>query len=516
MVAGRRFVRPVLTAFGIAVAALAPAACRDDPTSGTRPFAIEASYASAPSLTVGTAVAPAPTFVVRNSLGDPLANIPVTVTVTTGNGTLVNAPLLSSAGPTSVGTWTLDTIAGVNELTITAGSAPPVKVTINGVADAVATLSSDTGPLTGLAGDFLNSAFTLRARDRFGNPVSGADVDLAVSQGGGVITPLSVSTDSDGRASGISWRLGRHGGAQQVVASLGAVRSEIPATIRSDFDPAMRFHGTALPDELQSALTSAINRLHAGIVADVVDVPVLNFDMSRCGIQGATVNETVDDLVIFAIVAPIDGVGRVLASAGPCILRTQSRFPVIGVMRFDSDDIPSLSSNGRLSAVVLHEMLHVIGIGTLWRARDMLIGSGSTDPRFIGNSAGHQCIAAGGLAPCGDGRVPVENSGGSGTVEVHWRESVFDVEVMTGFVEANGEMPLSAISFASLADLGYGINLLSADPFQVPTPGSVSPRLSPQLIAPWESVAQPLFDITSAGWIRPIAGRGPGGAGREN
>ena len=174
-------------------------------------------------------------------------------------------------------------------------------------------------------------------------------------------------------------------------------------------------------------------------MSDVSDVPVFNFDMSRCGIQGAIVNETIDDLVIFAIVTQIDGVGRVLASAGPCILRTQSRFPVIGVMRFDVDDIQSLSSNGRLASVVLHEMLHVIGIGTLWRARDMLIGSGSSDPRFIGNLAGNQCIVAGGFASCGDGRVPVENSGGSGTVEVHWRESVFDAEVMTGFVESNAD-----------------------------------------------------------------------------
>ena len=162
-----------------------------------------------------------------------------------------------------------------------------------------------------------------------------------------------------------------------------------------------------------------------------MDVPVLNFDMSRCGIQGAIVNETIDDLVIYAIVTQIDGIGRILASAGPCILRTQSRFPVIGVMRFDIDDIPLLSSNGRLPAVVLHEMLHVIGIGTLWRTRDMLWGSGSPDPRFIGSLAGTQCIASGGFSSCFDGRVPVENSGGSGTVEVHWRESVFDREVMS-------------------------------------------------------------------------------------
>jgi len=503
VVAGRRFVRLVGAAFGYAVSAFALAACGDDPTSGTTPFAIEASFASNPQVLVGSVVTPSPTFVVRNALGDPLANVPVTVKITGGRGTLLNAPVRSSAGPTSIGEWTLDTIAGVNQVTITAGSVPAANITLNGIADAAASIVVEGGPYNGLAGDFLSSPLLVKVRDRYANPVSGVTLDLAVSKGDGEVTPPRVMTDDNGVATGISWRLGRLGGVQQLVATSGSIRSEIPASIRSEFDPAMRFHG-AVPPEIASALTIAIDRLHAGIVGDVVDVPVLNFDMSRCGIQGAVVNETVDDLVIFALVTPIDGVGRVLASAGPCILRTQSGFPVIGVMRFDSDDIGQLSGNGRLPAVVLHEMLHVIGIGTLWRTRDMLMGSGSSDPRFIGNLAGTQCIAAGGFPSCFDGRVPVENIGGGGTVEVHWRESVFDREVMTGFVEATADMPLSGISFASLQDIGYTVNQLSADPYLVPTPGSVAPRLSPQVLTPWETITQPLFDITSAGWIRPI------------
>ena len=504
MGAGRLFVRSVVAALVRATPVLALVACRDDPTSGTTPFSIEASFSSAPERTVGTVVTPAPTFVVRNSLGDALANLPISVTISAGGGTLVNAPVRSSAGPTSIGEWTLDTIAGVNEVTIVAGSAPPVKVTVMGVADVPATVVADAGALNGLAGDFLSSQFTLRVRDRYGNPVSGAGIALSVSKGGGDVSPPVLTTNASGVASGIAWRLGRIGGSQQLVVTVGGIRTEIAASIRSEFDPAIRFHGGDPPADIAAALNAAIDRLHGGIVADLVDVPVLNFDMSRCGIQGATLSETVDDVIIYAVVTPIDGVGKVLASAGPCILRTSSRFPVIGVMRFDVDDIALLSSNGRLSAVVLHEMLHVIGIGTLWRTRDMLIGSGTSDPRFSGNQAGTQCIAAGGFSSCADGRVPVENSGGSGTIESHWRESVFDREVMTGFVESGGEMPLSGISFASLQDLGYGINLLAADPFLVPVPATVSPRLSPQLLAPWETPLLPLFEITSAGLLRQI------------
>ena len=507
MVAGRRFVRSATAVLVRLVPVLGLAACRDEPTSANAPFAIEASLSGEPDAVVGMIVTPAPAFVVRNSKGDALVNVPVTITITKGSGTLVNAPLRTEAGLTSIGDWTLDTIATLNEITIVVGSAPPAKISVVGMAGPPASVAADAGSLNGLAGDFLSGLFKLRVRDRYGNPVGGVGIDLSVAKGGGEVSPPSLTTDGNGVASGISWRLGRLGGTQQLIATVGSLRAEIAASIQSGFDPVVRVHGQALPPMLVDALAAAIDRLHAGIVGDVGDVPVLNFDMSRCGLQGTTITETIDDLVIFAMVTPIDGVGKVLASAGPCVLRTQSRFPVIGIMRFDSDDIGALSSNGRLPAVVLHEMLHVIGIGTLWRTRDMLVGSNTVDPRFIGLLAAGQCVTSGGLTDCSDGRVPVENLGGSGTAEVHWRESVFDREVMTGFVESNADMPFSSISIASLQDLGYVINLLSADPFQVPLPGSVAPRLSAPQLAPWETLTIPLFEVTTGGWVRLIMPR---------
>ena len=507
MVAGRRFVRSAVGVLVRLTPVAALTSCGDEPTSTTAPFVIEPSLAGDPVEEVGSIVTPAPTFIVRNSSGDALANVPVTVTITRGDGSLSNVALRTASGPTSIGEWTLDTIAGANEVTVVAGSAPPVRITVVGVAGPPTSVSADAGILDALAGDFLSSLFTLRVRDRYGNPVPGVSLDLTVDQGGGEVSPPSLTTDDNGIASGITWRLGRLGGSQKLVASVGSLRAEIAASIRSAFNPSVRVHGAPLPAVLASALSQAADRLHAAIVGDVGNVPVLNFDLSRCGLQGTTLNETVDDLVIFAMVTPIDGVGKVLASAGPCVLRTQSRFPVIGIMRFDSDDIEALASSGRLPAVVLHEMLHVIGIGTLWRAADMLVGSGTTDPRFRGSFAGAHCISAGGLASCSDGRVPVENSGGSGTLEVHWRESTFDSEVMTGFVEANEDMPFSSMSIASLQDLGYTVNLLSSDPFQVPVPGSVSPRLSPQLLAPWETITLPLFEMTPEGLTRRILPR---------
>jgi hypothetical protein len=465
------------------------------------PFAIEASLSGQPEVIAGEVVTPSPRFIIRNASGDILANLPVAITVTKGKGTLRNAPLrTASSGSTSIGEWTLDTLAVTNELTIAAGSAPPLKITIVGRSGPVVRIARDGGMLDGLAGD-VSSAVVLRARDRYGNPVRGISIELAIATGGGDVSPHVVTTDAAGVAAGVMWRLGRLGGPQRLVATSGAVRADIDASIRSGFNPNVR-SAAPLPASIQEALTAAVNRLNAAVIGDLADVPVFNFDMSRCGLQSLTLSETIDDVVIFAIVAPIDGAGKILASAGPCILRTQSRLPLIGLMRFDADDIGALAENGRLNAVVLHEMLHVIGFGPLWR--DLLAGSGGSNPKFTGALAAAQCIAAGGLSDCSDGRVPVENTGGSGTAEVHWRESVFDSEVMTGFVEGVADMPFSSMTIASLADLGYTINLLARDPFQVPVPGSVSPRLSPQLLAPWEIISLPLFEITPAGVLRSI------------
>jgi hypothetical protein len=58
----------------------------------------------------------------------------------------------------------------------------------------------------------------------------------------------------------------------------------------------------------------------------------------------------------------------------------------------------------------------------------------------------------------------VENTGGGGTRDVHWRESILTNELMTGFLNS-GVNPLSAITVASFRDEGYLTNDANADPF---------------------------------------------------
>jgi hypothetical protein len=63
----------------------------------------------------------------------------------------------------------------------------------------------------------------------------------------------------------------------------------------------------------------------------------------------------------------------------------------------------------------------------------------------------------------------VENTGGPGTRDVHWRERVFGSELLTGFVN-RAPNPLSRVTAASLGDLGYQVDIDAADDFELPMP----------------------------------------------
>jgi hypothetical protein len=171
----------------------------------------------------------------------------------------------------------------------------------------------------------------------------------------------------------------------------------------------------------------------------------------------------VDDLLIDVRVVPIDGPRGTLGRAGP--LLTRGTQPYWGLMELDVDDLERQATAGKLEDLIAHEMGHVIGIGGTWLLQG-LVTDVLTDPVYVG-VAGRAAWAE--WMPAG--AVPVEETGGLGTAFVHWRESVFDQELMTGYSD-KGTEPLSRLTVAALADLGYGVDLAGADayvpPFLVP------------------------------------------------
>jgi hypothetical protein len=181
--------------------------------------------------------------------------------------------------------------------------------------------------------------------------------------------------------------------------------------------------------------------------------------------------EVIDDLLILAQGTPIDGPGSVLGQAGPTALRPLAAggaayLPAKGIMYFDTADLAAMERSGTLKDVITHEMGHVLGVGTVWGVKGLVSGAGTRNPTFGGQGAMKEYRTLRG-AGARRKRVPLENTGGSGTADSHWRESIFRNELMSGFIGTAGN-PLSRLTAASLQDLGYTVNITAAEPYSLP------------------------------------------------
>lgn len=196
--------------------------------------------------------------------------------------------------------------------------------------------------------------------------------------------------------------------------------------------------------------------------------------------------ERIDDVLILAEGADIDGVGRVLGQAGPTHLRPPAAgasafLPARGEMTFDTADLARMEQENTLGDVIAHEMGHVLGIGTIWSRKGLLRGAGTKNPRFTGAGAMAEYGVLRGTAAR---EVPVENMGGPGTADGHWRETLFRNELMSGFIAAANN-PLSRMTVASLQDLGYRVNLDAAEPYGLANlaalaeAGELTPHVAP-------------------------------------
>jgi len=291
--------------------------------------------------------------------------------------------------------------------------------------------------------------------DAQGNPLSGVTITWTSSNEGVAIVSPSGLVTAQGR------------GSAQITAQAGSASATVQIAVVS-FDIEVRFLGSATPTQRQ-AFTNAEARWESLIVGDLEEVD-LNASAGDCGPGSPAINENIDDLLILVTLDSIDGPGNVLGSAGPCFIRNTDNLSVLGAMVFDTTDLQDVEAAGLLDELILHEMGHVLGFGSLWPSDSLLIDASlpptnGTDPHFIGAQALSAFNSVGGSA-YGGAKVPVENTGGEGTADGHWRESVFKNELMTGFVDL-GDNPLSIVTVASLADEGYTVNMDGADPYSL-------------------------------------------------
>jgi hypothetical protein len=209
-----------------------------------------------------------------------------------------------------------------------------------------------------------------------------------------------------------------------------------PADASAGFNITIEFKGTWTQD-LYNIFVQSADRLTDLIVGELPNVTVY-------GGKGGP--RTIDDILITAELGNIDGLNGILGQAGPTAVRSTGSLPATATMKFDIVDVNAMGLDV-FSDVVLHEMSHSLGFGSIWDRLGLV-----TNGLFTGDNAVDEYLLMGGS---GSG-VPVEQDGGAGTAGSHWDEETFGNELMTGYIN-DGENYFTAMSAAAFEDLGYVI-----------------------------------------------------------
>lgn len=164
-------------------------------------------------------------------------------------------------------------------------------------------------------------------------------------------------------------------------------------------------------------------------------------------------------------------VGGHLAQMGVCrAVRTAYNGPParpqIVNLEIDMADVAAWEEQGELATLATHVFGHALGFGIMWDDHGLL-REANGDAHFAGPRAVSAFDAAGGNEYSG-AKVPVETRREQFFLAgIHWRESVLGVELMTGVLTPGVLNPLSAITIASLADLGYHVDVSLAEGFNI-------------------------------------------------
>ena len=346
----------------------------------------------------------------------------------------------------------------------------------------------------GAAGEAANHPPEVRVLDASGLPLAGERVTFTTSSGASV-TPGEAITGQDGVARVTAWTLGDGpGDLTASVAGLAPVVFNATGHPRA-FDLTVRW--LAPPgDEARAAVESAEAFLERVVWRDLPDEEVVQTPVcARPGVAPpATVDETIDDVLIFAVVEPIDGLGGAGAQGYPCLIRDPGTQTIVGLVRFDEAEM-SVIDDARRRDFVLHEMVHALGLvpGLLniqtpsGFSRSCLALPSKGAPETLVQDTHFSCAGAvagfdrvGGARYVG-AKVPLENGATmaltANTLNHHWRKTSLRNELMTGWFTAGVSAPFSVTTVGALEDLGYGVTWAAADPFFLD--GTIAPTLAP-------------------------------------
>lgn len=470
-------------------------------TSGTLSVSLSATAVPGPATTIEIVAGNNQSGVERASVSTPpqvrvtdgtfpIRFLQVDFALVSGGGTIVDPNQSTNAeGLATLGAWKLGS-AGVNTISATVRNTS-LTTTFTATAAVLqvkaVTVVEGSGQ-TGFYGNFASERATVLVQNQFDGPAEGVQVTFSVTAGGGVITKAVDTTDVDGHAEIGSWRYGSTA-TQSLSAVAGVASPPPPVSFTATASPVpptafkidVRYPNGEPSAAVKAAFTQAAAKWSTIVVGDLDDIVLAGADvMGPYAIEGEpciplVANQTIDDVVIFAYVKPIDGAQGILGFATPIYTRDNDTTTVSGCMTFDQADMDELAAGGQLEATIAHEMGHVLGIGTLWENKELAKATCASNrptanPYFIGGSARQAFRAALGAGVAwSDSMVPLEGTGScfNGTRDGHPSEGIFVNELMTGYIDQFSN-PLSAVSAGFLRDLGLTVNDAAADPYTIP------------------------------------------------
>jgi adhesin/invasin len=242
------------------------------------PTQIALNAGDAQTATAGSAVAVAPSVIVKDASNNPVSGVSVTFAVASGGGSVVGGSATTNAsGIATVTSWTLGTTAGANSLTATSGSltGSPVTFTATGAAGAATQIAVNAGNnQNATVGTAVSTLPSVIVKDVNNNPVSGVSVTFAVASGGGSLTGANATTNASGIATVGSWTLGSSVGANTLTATSGSLTGS-PVTFTATGDAGAATQIAVNAGNNQSAtVATAVSTAPSVIVRDALNNPV--------------------------------------------------------------------------------------------------------------------------------------------------------------------------------------------------------------------------------------------------
>lgn len=225
---------------------------------------------------------------------------------------------------------------------------------------------------------------------------------------------------------------------------------------RSAFPIEMRFVGD-VPDDVKAAARSAAARWMQVVTGPTVPVQ-LDQAVRPCGF-GPLLSERVAGVVVFVRMSAPDSLTTAGGAGGSCGVRAGSLLSYQGAITVSTPGLERSRAAGYLGTILLHELGHVLGIGTNWFRSPYFQDAAGPNPRFLGPMAMQAAFDVG-ASKSPTTPVPVSRTGESGAY-THWRTPALGNDIM----QSGGGSALTVVSAAALQDMGYGISRAALDPY---------------------------------------------------